>query len=77
MEDVVKYPGREASADACLMSVTFQELSRNERIWRDVARMFTKSLSMIGVSLAQGRLAGAFSFSTGAMGARWIITDGG
>lgn len=38
MEDVVKYPGREASADACLMSVTFQELSRNERIWRDVAK---------------------------------------
>ena len=38
MEDVVKYPGREASADARLMSVTFQELSRNERIWRDVAK---------------------------------------
>jgi hypothetical protein len=38
VEDMPKYPGREASADARLMSVTFQELGRNERIWRDVAK---------------------------------------
>lgn len=38
LEDLVKYPGREAAADARLMSVTFQEMGRNERIWRDVAK---------------------------------------
>ena len=37
-DDLAKYPGREAAADARLMSITFQEVNRNERIWRDVAK---------------------------------------
>ena len=36
--DIGSYPGKEASADARLLGVTFQGLSRNERQWRDVAK---------------------------------------
>lgn len=37
-EDLEKYPGREASADARLLGLEFQGLSREQRIWRDVAK---------------------------------------
>ena len=37
-DEVEKYPGKEASADARLLGLEFQGLSRDERIWRDVAK---------------------------------------
>lgn len=36
--DQNKYAGREAAADARLLGVSFQGLSRVERVWRDVAK---------------------------------------
>ena len=37
-EDLEKYPGREASADARLLGIDFQGLTREERLWRDVSK---------------------------------------
>ena len=37
-DDVAKYKGSEASADARLLSLSFQALSRAERQWRDVSK---------------------------------------
>lgn len=36
--EVEAYPGREASSDARLLALSFQELKRDERLWRDVAK---------------------------------------
>ena len=37
-KELETYPGKEASADARLLGITFQGLSRSERVWRDVAK---------------------------------------
>ena len=36
--EVAEYPGKEASSDARLLNLSFQNLGREERVWRDVAR---------------------------------------
>ena len=40
--EISKYAGKEAAADARLLGVTFQEKSRIERLWRDVAGEMTQ-----------------------------------
>lgn len=36
--DIDAFPGKEASADARLLALSFQELRRDERLWRDVVK---------------------------------------
>lgn len=37
-DDISKYKGKEAAADARLLGISFQGLQRDERLWRDVSK---------------------------------------